>query len=102
LANAIEPRLTQHLPAIVPIEIARIFLRRTFWVATGPTYRTTLRTVIRNSYQGHYRRMVPKLLAALEFRSNNERHHPVMQALELVSDSRTPSPVEEALGESCW
>src|ERR1700736_1492413 len=30
LANAIEPRLTQHLPAIVPIEIARIFLRRTF------------------------------------------------------------------------
>ena len=54
------------------------------WKATGPTYRTTLRTVIRNSYQGHYRRMVPKLLAALEFRSNNERHRPVMQALELV------------------
>jgi len=52
--------------------------------ATGPTYRTTLRTVIRNSYQGHCRRMVPKLLAALEFRSNNERHRPVMQALELV------------------
>jgi TnpA family transposase len=54
------------------------------WKATGPTYRTTLRTVIRNSYQGHYRRMVPKLLVALEFRSNNERHRPVMQALELV------------------
>jgi hypothetical protein len=54
------------------------------WKATGPTYHTTLRTVIRNSYQGHYRRMVPKLLAALEFRSNNERHRPVMQALELV------------------
>lgn len=33
------------------------------WKATGPTptYRTTLRTVIRNSYKGHYRRMVPKL-----------------------------------------
>ena len=42
------------------------------WKATGPTYRVTLRTVIRNSYQGHYRRMVPKLLAALEFRSNND------------------------------
>jgi hypothetical protein len=54
------------------------------WKATGPTYRTTLRTVIRNSYQRHYRRMVPKLLAALQFRSNNERHRPVMQALELV------------------
>ena len=41
------------------------------WKATGPIYRTTLRTVIRNSYQGHYRRMVPKLLFALKFRSNN-------------------------------
>jgi len=54
------------------------------WKATGPTYRVTLRTVIRNSYQGHYRRMIPKLLAALEFRSNNDRHRPVMQALEVV------------------
>ena len=54
------------------------------WKATGPTYRVTLRAVIRNSYRGHYRRMVPKLLAALEFRSNNDRHRPVMQALDLV------------------
>jgi TnpA family transposase len=53
------------------------------WKATGPTYRTTLRTVIRNSYSGHYRRMVPKVLQALEFRSNNERHRPVIRALEL-------------------
>ena len=54
------------------------------WKATGPTYRITLRTVIRNSYRGHYRRMVPKLLDALQFRSNNERHRPVMRALEVV------------------
>lgn len=54
------------------------------WKATGPTYRITLRTVIRNSYQGHYRRMVPTLLAALEFCSNNDRHRPVMDALDLV------------------
>ena len=54
------------------------------WKATGPTYRLTLRAVIRNSYRGHYRRMVPRLLAALEFRSNNGRHRPVMEALELV------------------
>lgn len=69
------------------------------WKATGPTYRTTLRTVIRNSYQGHYRRMVPKLLAALAFRSNNERHRPVMQALDLVrrfADSKVRIfPVDE-------
>jgi hypothetical protein len=71
------------------------------WKATGPTYRTTLRTVIRNSYQGHYRRMVPKLLAALEFRSNNERHRPVMQALQLVkrfADTKLRTfPIEETV-----
>lgn len=54
------------------------------WKATGPTYRTTLRTVIRNSYQGHYRRMVPSLLGALAFRSNNEAHRPVIHAVELL------------------
>src|SRR5207249_823196 len=54
------------------------------WKATGATYRTTLRTVIRNSYTGHYRRMVPKVLQALQFRSNNEGHRPVIRALELL------------------
>jgi TnpA family transposase len=52
--------------------------------ATGPTYRTTLRAVIRNSYKGHYRRMVPQILQKLEFRSNNENHRPVLQALDLL------------------
>jgi len=54
------------------------------WNATGPTYRVTLRTVIRNSYKSHYRRLIPQILAALEFRSNNELHRPVILALELV------------------
>lgn len=54
------------------------------WKATGPTYKTTLRTVIRNSYKGHYRRMVPKLLEILDFRSNNDHHRPVIQALNLI------------------
>ena len=54
------------------------------WKATGPTYRTTLRTVIRNSYKGHYRRMVPQILETLDFRSNNQLHRPVIQALDLV------------------
>ena len=54
------------------------------WKATGPTYSVTLRCVIRNSYQGHYRRMVPKLLGALEFHSNNDRYRPVMEALALI------------------
>jgi TnpA family transposase len=54
------------------------------WKATGPTYRLTLRAVIRNSYRGHYRRVVPQLLVALDFLSNNDRHRPVMEALNLV------------------
>jgi TnpA family transposase len=69
------------------------------WRATGPTYRITLRTVIRNSYKGHYRRMVPQILKALDFRSNNRRHRPVIQALELLkryADSRVHNyPVDE-------
>ena len=52
--------------------------------ATGPSYKTTLRTVIRNSYKGHYRRMAPEILQSLEFRSNNEHHRPVIQALDLL------------------
>ena len=54
------------------------------WKATGPAYRTTLRTVIQNSYKSHYRRMVPQVLQVLNFRSNNERHRPAIQALDLV------------------
>lgn len=70
------------------------------WKATGPTYRVTLRAVIRSSYRGHYRRMVPRLLAALDFRSNNDRHRPVMEALDLVkrfaeSKVRTFPPEED-------
>ncbi len=52
--------------------------------ATGPTYRTTLRATIRSSYRGHYRRAVLELLAALDFRSNNDVHWPVIQALGLI------------------
>lgn len=52
--------------------------------ASGPTYQTTLRTTIRNSYRGHYRQAILRMLDALEFRSNNEAHRPVIRAIELV------------------
>jgi hypothetical protein len=69
--------------------------------ATGPTYRTTLRTVIRNSYKGHYRRMVPQILQPLEFRSNNEHHRPVLSALDLLkryADSKLQTfPAEDVV-----
>ena len=69
--------------------------------ASGPIYRTTLRTVIRNSYKGHYRRMVPQILRQLEFRSNNEHHRPVLLAIDLLkryADSKLQTfPIEEVV-----
>src|SRR5208282_6422875 len=60
-----------------------------------------LRTVIRNSYRGHYRRMVPEILQCLEFCSNNERHRPIIQALDLLkcyADSKLQTfPAEEVV-----
>jgi TnpA family transposase len=52
--------------------------------ASGPAYRKRVHTVMRASYQHHYRRMVPRLLEVLQFRSNNAAHQPVIQALALL------------------
>ena len=38
-------------------------------------------TAVRASYGSYYRRMMPRLLAALEFRSNNGAHKPLIEAL---------------------
>lgn len=43
-----------------------------------------VRTVLRASYSGHYSRGLPRLFAALEFRSNNAAHRPVTDALALL------------------
>lgn len=42
--------------------------------ASDVAFRQRVRTVLRASYSGHYRRMLPRLLQALEFRSNNATH----------------------------
>ena len=69
------------------------------WKASGPAYRKHVQTVIRNSYRSHYRRMMPRLLRALDFRSNNETHRPVLNALALLkkyADSKlTAYPPDE-------
>jgi hypothetical protein len=52
--------------------------------STGPAYRLNVQTCLRASYRHHYRRMLPAILEALEFRSNNALHRPVIEALELV------------------
>lgn len=43
-----------------------------------------IQTVMRGSYASHYRRMLPPLLATLEFRSNNSSWHPILDALALI------------------
>jgi len=52
--------------------------------ATGPAYRQQLHTVMRTAYRSHYRAMLIRLLDTLEFRSNNEGHRPVLDALAIV------------------
>jgi TnpA family transposase len=52
--------------------------------ATGPAYKRKVYTVMRASYSAHYRRLVPLILGTLEFRSNNDRHRPVIEALALL------------------
>lgn len=51
---------------------------------SGGTYSLYVQTHIRPSYRSHYRRMLPKLLAALTFRSNNALHQPVIDAVALL------------------
>ncbi|MER9223947.1 DUF4158 domain-containing protein [Mesorhizobium sp. M0644] len=47
--------------------------------------------VMRGSYAGHYRRILPKLLSVLEFRSNNAVHRPVVEALDWIGRPSTPA-----------
>ena len=44
-----------------------------------------MRTVLRGSYSSYYRRMLPALLSALEFRCNNTAYRPIMDALKLLA-----------------
>ena len=52
--------------------------------STGAKYRVQVQTRMRSSYGHHYRRMLPRILAALEFRSNNEVHRPVIRAIDFL------------------
>lgn len=53
--------------------------------ANKTVFDTRVRTVLRASYSNHYRRGLPKLLAALTFRCNNTAYRPIMDALELLA-----------------
>ena len=51
---------------------------------TGP-YRQTVQTRVNASYTHHYRQILPPILEVLVFRSNNEQHQPLIEALRLVA-----------------
>lgn len=56
--------------------------------SAGPAFRETVHTVMRASYSSYYRRMLPLLLDALPFRSNNAAHRPLIDALDLLKQYR--------------
>jgi hypothetical protein len=52
--------------------------------ANQAAFRQRVRTVLRSSCSGHYRRVLAPLLEALEFRCNNSEYRPVMDAIDLL------------------
>ncbi|TIS62302.1 Tn3 family transposase [Mesorhizobium sp.] len=52
------------------------------------TFERRVHAVLRSSYARHYRRMLPAVLTTLEFRSNNARHRPVLEALDWLKRFR--------------
>ena len=54
----------------------------------GPTYRRHVYAILRASYSGHYRRMLPPLLDALDFRTTLATHRPIINALAFIKANR--------------
>ena len=52
--------------------------------ALGTPQSRRVHTAVRASYGSYYRRMMPRLLAALDFRSNNGTHRPLLDALDAI------------------
>lgn len=57
--------------------------------SSGPAYQQQVHKILRSSYSNHYRRMLPEILQALTFCSNNTQHRPVLDALDWLKHSQT-------------
>ncbi len=53
-------------------------------LASESVLRARSQTYLRTSYSRHYRRIVPHLLASLEFDSSNTAHRPVLDGIDLL------------------
>ena len=51
---------------------------------TGTPYNLKVNTRMRASYSNHYRRMLPLILKTLEFKSNNQEHQPIIDAIQIL------------------
>ncbi|MCP4933404.1 MAG: hypothetical protein GY927_04175, partial [bacterium] len=56
--------------------------------SNGPQYHVRVHTKMRASYSTHYRKMLPRILEALDFRSNNMAHRPILQAIDIIKAHR--------------
>ena len=56
--------------------------------STGSQFHLIVHKILRSSYSNHYRRMLVPLLDALEFRSNNDAHRPIIEALAILKQHR--------------
>jgi len=68
-------------PVVAPATLAEL-VREGRASASALRARTRLR--LHASYSSYYRRVIPELLGALQFRSSNTRHAPVIDALALM------------------
>ncbi|MGH3224836.1 MAG: Tn3 family transposase [Streptosporangiaceae bacterium] len=69
-------------PAAGGLEVLLDLVRE--FESKGPTYRQARQRSFKASYTNHYRAGLIQILEALEFRSNNTVHRPVLEALELI------------------
>jgi hypothetical protein len=53
---------------------------------SGSFYDQKVNTAACSAYSRHWRRMVPRLLNTMDFRSNNENHQPVIRALAILKN----------------
>lgn len=68
--------------------------------ATNAEFARNKREVFKSSYSNHYRSGLMKLLGMLDFRSSNDQHKPVMDALKLIERHKDSSTTYLPLGET--
>ena len=87
-------------PAAGGLEVLLDLVRE--FESKGPTYRQARQRSFKASYTNHYRAGLIQILEALEFRSNNTVHRPVLEALELIKRYKaehSPTTLYYARGE---